>query len=162
MSDDHDRPAPEVGTALPRRTVLAVGAFGAAGAALAACGGSSSSGAAASSGAAGASASAAASGAPLAAAGPASEVPVGGAVIVPVGDTAYVVAQPSAGTYVAHSAVCPHQGCLCNAVTSGKAVCPCHGSEFNAETGAVEKGPAKEGLAPASVSVAQGTLMLPS
>ena len=64
-------------------------------------------------------------------------------MIVPVGGTAYVVAQPTAGNYVAHSAICPHQGCLCNAVQSGKAICPCHGSEFNVQTGAVEKGPAK-------------------
>ncbi len=155
-------------TALPRRVVLAAGALGAAGAALAACGGSgaggSSSGAtssdATSSGAT--SSGAASTGAALTAAGPASEVPVGGAVIVPVGETAYVVAQPTAGNYVAHSAICPHQGCLCNAVQSGKAICPCHGSEFNVQTGAVEKGPAKEGLAPAAVQVEQGNLLLPS
>ncbi len=146
--------------ALPRRVVLAAGALGAAGAALAACGGSgaggSSSGAnasdATSSGAT--SSGAASTGAALTAAGPASEVPVG--------ETAYVVAQPTAGNYVAHSAICPHQGCLCNAVQSGKAICPCHGSEFNVQTGAVEKGPAKEGLAPAAVQVEQGNLLLPS
>lgn len=145
-------------TALPRRVVLAAGALGAAGAALAACGGSGAGGS--SSGAT--SSGAASTGAALTAAGPASEVPVGGAVIVPVGETAYVVAQPTAGNYVAHSAICPHQGCLCNAVQSGKAICPCHGSEFNVQTGAVEKGPAKEGLAPAAVQVEQGNLLLPS
>lgn len=144
--------------ALPRRVVLAAGALGAAGAALAACGGSGAGGS--SSGAT--SSGAASTGAALTAAGPASEVPVGGAVIVPVGETAYVVAQPTAGNYVAHSAICPHQGCLCNAVQSGKAICPCHGSEFNVKTGAVEKGPAKEGLAPAAVQVEQGNLLLPS
>ncbi len=144
--------------ALPRRVVLAAGALGAAGAALAACGGSGAGGS--SSGAT--SSGAASTGAALTAAGPASEVPVGGAVIVPVGETAYVVAQPTAGNYVAHSAICPHQGCLCNAVQSGKAICPCHGSEFNVQTGAVEKGPAKEGLAPAAVQVEQGNLLLPS
>lgn len=168
MTEDRDPAAAQRGgTAMPRRTVLAVGALGAAGAALAACGGSTStsSGSSASGSAAGgasASAAASASGGPLAAAGPASQVPVGGAAIVPVGQTAYVVAQPTAGSYVAHSAICPHQGCLCNAVQSGKAICPCHGSEFNVDTGAVEKGPAQEGLAPAEVKVAEGNLLLPS
>ena len=83
---------------------------------------------------------------------------MGGATIIAVGDTAYVVAQPTKGNFVAHSAVCPHQGCLCNAVEGKTAVCPCHGSKFNVETGAVEQGPAKEGLAPATVTDNGGTL----
>ena len=62
------------------------------------------------------------------------------------------------GNFVAHSAVCPHQGCLCNAVEGKTAVCPCHGSKFNVETGAVEQGPATEGLAPATVTDNGGTL----
>jgi nitrite reductase/ring-hydroxylating ferredoxin subunit len=87
-------------------------------------------------------------------------VPVGGAAIVKSGSTAYVVAQPTAGQFVAHSAVCPHAGCLCNQISGAEAVCPCHGSRFNATTGAVVRGPAKTGLAPANVTADGGTLQL--
>lgn len=141
------------GTAgLGRRTVLGVGVAGAAGLALVACGGSSDAGGSAS--------SAAPAGGTPQPGGSTSQVPVGGAAIIPVGDTAYVVAQPTEGEFVAHSAVCPHQGCLCNEVAGSKAICPCHGSEFNAETGEVEKGPATQGLAAATVTVTDGTLEL--
>jgi Rieske Fe-S protein len=40
------------------------------------------------------------------------------------------------------------------------AICPCHGSAFNADTGAVQRGPATRGLAPASVAVVDGTLQI--
>lgn len=134
---------------LPRRTVLAVGAAGAAGLTLAACSSSGDGGGGQASPGAGA---AAGNG------GSADQVPVGGAAIVSVGDTAFVVAQPTAGNFVAHSAVCPHQGCLCNEVVGPNAVCPCHGSEFDAESGAVKRGPATKPLAPANVTVTDGTL----
>jgi thiosulfate dehydrogenase [quinone] large subunit len=62
------------------------------------------------------------------------------------GDPALVV-QPKAGTFLAFDAVCPHAGCMVqydrnNATFS----CPCHGSQFNGTTGAVEVGPASRGL----------------
>lgn len=156
--------AEDTTTAAPmaRRTVLAAGVVGVAGAALAACGGSGSSGssAASSAPASAGGASAGAAGTASGAATAASQVPTGGAAIISANDTAYVVAQPTEGTFVAHSAVCPHQGCLCTEIVEGKAVCPCHGSEFNVETGAVEKGPATEGLAPADVTVEGGSLVL--
>lgn len=142
---------------LPRRAVLGMGALGVAGLTLAACGGAT--GESVESGAADAGADSGGAGT-AGDAGPASSIPVGGAAIVAVGDTAYVVAQPSAGQFVAHSAVCPHQGCLCNVLADNKAICPCHGSEFDADTGAVEKGPATRGLAPASVEVVDGTLQI--
>ncbi len=142
---------------LPRRTVLGLGAIGMASVTLAACGGAS--GESNETGAADAGADSGGAGSP-GDAGPASAVPVGGAAILAVNDTAYVVAQPTEGTFVAHSAVCPHQGCLCNTVVGSNAVCPCHGSEFNTESGAVEKGPATRGLAPASVTVADGSLQI--
>lgn len=125
---------------------MAAGAVGAAGLTLAACGGSGdSAGGQATPGAGGSG-------------GSAEQVPVGGAAIVSVGDTAYVVAQPTAGNFIAHSAVCPHQGCLCNEVVGANAVCPCHGSEFDVESGAVKRGPAAQPLAPATVTVTNGTL----
>lgn len=151
---------------LPRRTVLAVGVVGAAGAALAACGGGSSTSESSASpadttpGAADSPTATSGGGAAGSDIGAASQVPVGGAVIIAANDTAYVVAQPEEGKFVAHSAVCPHQGCLCNRITDGEAVCPCHGSVFNAVTGEVEQGPATSGLAAAQVTVENGQLFV--
>lgn len=85
---------------------------------------------------------------------------MGGAAIIAANDTAFVVAQPEEGKFVAHSAVCPHQGCLCNRINDGDAVCPCHGSVFNAVTGEVERGPATTGLAAAQVTVENGQLFV--
>ena len=148
---------------MPRRTVLAVGVAGATGVALAACGGSDP--AASETGAAGTSsngsnANGGASAQVPQAGGQATSVPVGGAAILAAGQNTYVVAQPTAGEFVAHSAVCPHQGCLCNQIQTDRAICPCHGSTFNAVTGEVLTGPAKTGLAKATVSNDAGILML--
>jgi thiosulfate dehydrogenase [quinone] large subunit len=81
--------------------------------------------------------------------GPASVVPVGGAgsFLDPgTGDPSLVI-QPRAGTFVAFDAVCPHAGCTVQYEADVKVlVCPCHGSRFNADTGAVEQGPAPTGL----------------
>lgn len=150
-----------------RRTVLAVGMAGAAGVALAACGGGNETSTDATS--APAPADATTSAAPESGAdssgsgtnvGSVDQVAVGSATIIAANDTAFVVAQPEEGTFVAHSAVCPHQGCLCNRITDGDAVCPCHGSRFDAVTGEVEQGPATTGLAPATVSVENGQLFI--
>ena len=61
-----------------------------------------------------------------------------------------IVAQPSAGTYVAFSAACPHQCCIVsyNAAHT-EFVCPCHGSTFDIR-GQVRGGPAPNGLQPLS------------
>lgn len=135
---------------LTRRNVLTAGALGVAGIAVAGC--SSDSGAAQGSGA----------GEPQPSTSPAkpgqslipvADVPDGGGVIVDVASTAVVITQPEAGTYVGLSAVCPHQGCLCNAVENGKIICPCHGSQFSITDGAVVQGPATTGLEPVPVEV---------
>jgi thiosulfate dehydrogenase [quinone] large subunit len=89
--------------------------------------------------------------------GPASDVPVGGAASFSdpaTGDPSLVV-QPQSGTFLAFDAVCPHAGCTVEWDPSGKLfVCPCHGSEFNGHTGAVETGPAVTGLT--SIRIAEG------
>ena len=81
--------------------------------------------------------------------GPAKDVPVGGAASFTdpgTGDPAIVI-QATAGKFVAFDAVCPHAGCTVGYDQSAALiVCPCHGSQFNAATGAVETGPAPTGL----------------
>lgn len=81
--------------------------------------------------------------------GPASDVPVGGAAsfINPnTGDPSLVV-QPKSGSFLAFDAVCPHAGCTVQYDNSARIfICPCHGSEFNGLTGAVQVGPATTGL----------------
>jgi thiosulfate dehydrogenase (quinone) large subunit len=81
--------------------------------------------------------------------GPAADVPVGGSASFQdpsSGDPAIVI-QAKAGDFVAFDAVCPHAGCTVGYSSARKViVCPCHGSQFNAETGAVEQGPAASNL----------------
>lgn len=81
--------------------------------------------------------------------GPASAVPVKGAATFQdpaTGDPAVVV-QPKAGTFLAFDAVCPHAGCTVDYEPGHRLFfCPCHGSQFNGSTGAVEVGPASSGL----------------
>ena len=59
------------------------------------------------------------------------------------------------GTVVGHTAICTHQGCTV-AAGGADANCPCHGSKFNAATGAVLNGPAVSPLAVVAVTVANG------
>ncbi|MEV7183108.1 Rieske 2Fe-2S domain-containing protein [Kitasatospora sp. NPDC093102] len=85
---------------------------------------------------------------------PAASVPVGGSAQVkdPVtGDAVYIV-QPKAGQYCAFSAVCTHTGCAVDAPKDGRLYCPCHGSRFDAATGAVINGPAVKPLPRYAVS----------
>jgi thiosulfate dehydrogenase [quinone] large subunit len=89
--------------------------------------------------------------------GPAKDVPVGGSASFSdphTGDPSIVI-QPNAGKFVAFDAVCPHAGCTVEYDQSNTViVCPCHGSQFNASTGAVEVGPAATGLKP--IGIAEG------
>ncbi|MFF7633885.1 Rieske (2Fe-2S) protein [Kitasatospora sp. NPDC008050] len=75
-------------------------------------------------------------------------VPVGGSATVTdpaSGDTVYIV-QPTAGQYCGLSSVCTHAGCAVDAPKQGQLHCPCHGSKFDATTGAVLAGPAVKPL----------------
>ena len=82
-----------------------------------------------------------------------SAVPVGSALVVEAADgVPVVVAQPTAGEIVGFSARCTHQGCAVT-VAGGELDCPCHGTRFDAVSGAVLAGPATEPLTPFAVRV---------
>ena len=127
-----------------RRTVLAsAGALGALGTvALAGCGTTA--------GAVANSASNAATGAVKEAISKVT-IPVGGGKIF--ADQKIVVTQPTAGNFKAFSAVCTHQGCIVADVSGGTINCGCHGSAFDAATGAVKQGPATQPLPEKKVTV---------
>ncbi|WP_457028977.1 QcrA and Rieske domain-containing protein [Kitasatospora sp. P5_F3] len=78
----------------------------------------------------------------------AASVPVGGSAQVKdpaSGDAVYIV-QPKAGQYCGFSSVCTHSGCAVDAPKNNQMYCPCHGSKFDATTGAVINGPATKPL----------------
>ena len=85
-------------------------------------------------------------------------VPAGGGVVLP--DRKLVLTRDAAGTVRAFTATCPHQGCTVSDVTDGHIDCPCHGSRFDAATGAVVRGPATTGLRPVAV-VVRGAQVFP-
>ncbi len=69
-----------------------------------------------------------------------------------------VLTRSAAGELHAFSSVCTHQGCPVNQVSGTTIHCPCHGSRFDAATGAVVTGPAARALAPVRVSVRGGSV----
>lgn len=81
--------------------------------------------------------------------GRASSVPVGGSASFTdpsTGDPSLVI-QQNQGEFVAFDAVCPHAGCTVAYQPSARIIaCPCHGSEFDASTGGLIRGPATRGL----------------
>jgi Rieske Fe-S protein len=78
-------------------------------------------------------------------------VPDGGGVI-----TGGVVVVREGTDVHAFSARCTHLGCTVNSVSKGKIFCPCHGSVFDARTGAVLQSPATRPLPRVSVTVRNG------
>jgi thiosulfate dehydrogenase [quinone] large subunit len=93
--------------------------------------------------------------------GLASSVPVGGAAAFtdPSLQSPAFVLQPKPGTFVAFSRICTHEGCTVNFDRKTEEfVCPCHGSIFNATTGAVIQGPAPTPLPSIPVSESDGHL----
>jgi nitrite reductase/ring-hydroxylating ferredoxin subunit len=85
------------------------------------------------------------------------DVPEGGALSVGDADgNRLLLTQASAGTIVALSAVCTHQGCTVEA-DGGELVCPCHGSVFDL-SGANVSGPARRPLSEVDVHVVDGAV----
>jgi nitrite reductase/ring-hydroxylating ferredoxin subunit len=84
---------------------------------------------------------------------PLSRLPAGGGVVL--GQEGIVLARSAGGQVHAFSAVCTHQGCTVG-VSGRTLACPCHGSVFNLDTGAVLHGPAARPLPSIQVSVRNG------
>jgi Rieske Fe-S protein len=144
------------GRDVDRRTVIrtagvvGVGVVGAA--AVAACGGGSGSTAGGSAGDAAGSAGSANVVIKVA------DIPVGGGKVFDA--TKVVVTQPKAGEFKAFSAICTHKGCTVAGVANGTITCPCHGSTYDASTGAVTGGPAPAPLPSKTVKVSGGSLTI--
>jgi len=77
---------------------------------------------------------------------------------VVLSDQDVVVTLASDSTVHAFSATCTHQGCTVDAVQNGVITCPCHGSRFDARTGAVLTGPAPRPLPAVAVVVRNGAV----
>jgi Rieske Fe-S protein len=85
-----------------------------------------------------------------------SAVPIGGGVVVPAARV--VLTRDASGSLHAFSALCTHQGCVVTSVRRGTINCPCHGSRFDANTGAVVSGPAPAPLAAVATEVTGGVV----
>jgi thiosulfate dehydrogenase [quinone] large subunit len=96
--------------------------------------------------------------------GLASDVPVGGSASFtdPTSGDPGLVLQLTKGRFAAYDAICPHAGCTVGYSSAAKLiVCPCHGSEFDPNTGAVVNPPAQHGLSSIQVAVdASGELVI--
>lgn len=79
------------------------------------------------------------------------QVPVGGGIVLT--DQKVVVTQPTEGKFKAYTAVCTHQQLLVTSVEDGVIHCSNHGSEYDAATGEVTRGPAPSALAAVEIKV---------
>jgi Rieske Fe-S protein len=147
---------------MERRAVLTSGAViagaGIAAVTLAACGDNSGSAPDSASGSApAASAGSASSGVKIAMV---SDVPVGSifAFEDPQGGPAFLL-QPAAGTFLAYSGICTHNGCTVGYdEAAAEFACPCHGARFEVATGEPVQGPAQQPLAKIAVVESGGTV----
>lgn len=143
-----------IDSTVTRRSVLAAGAAGAGGVALAAC--SSSSSKSSTPGGNGGNDTSAPADSPLA---KLADIEVGKCVSAKLPDgKAAIVSRPTSDTAVAFSAKCTHMGCIVQPA-GDELHCPCHGSKYNALTGAVIHGPAPEPLPKINVRVSNGEVV---
>jgi Rieske Fe-S protein len=86
-------------------------------------------------------------------------IPVGGAILVKdAAGKPVILSQPTAGTVVAMTAICTHQGCTV-APAGAQLVCPCHGSVYKSADGSNVSGPAPKPLAAVTVHVVNGEVL---
>jgi Rieske Fe-S protein len=83
-----------------------------------------------------------------------SQIPVQGGIVLSAAKV--VLSRSPSGDVRGFSAICTHQGCTVGSVQGGQILCPCHGSRFDAQTGAVISGPARLPLTPVPVVVQNG------
>lgn len=88
-----------------------------------------------------------------------SDVPVGGSLGVQVDGSEVLLSQPEEGVPMAFSAVCTHQGCVV-AAAGASFDCPCHGSRYDAASGAVLNGPATRALSEIKVAVSDDRIVV--
>ncbi|TFC84557.1 ubiquinol-cytochrome c reductase iron-sulfur subunit [Cryobacterium sp. TMT3-29-2] len=86
------------------------------------------------------------------------DIPVGGSIEASLDGKPILISQPTAGTVVAFSAICTHQGCVVKPVEN-EFDCPCHGSKFDPTTGEALAGPATTPLATVKVTVTGDAVM---
>lgn len=70
-----------------------------------------------------------------------------------------LVARTGSDTFTALSATCTHQGCAITGFSGASFVCPCHGSQFDAN-GRVLNGPATRSLQQFNTQFANGVLTI--
>jgi Rieske Fe-S protein len=136
---------------ISRRTALAGGITGAGILTLTACGGSSGG----SADTAGGSRTDPGSSSTLATL---DSITVGEAVAAQLDGKPVLVSRPTASSAACFSAICTHQGCT--VAPAGRHLqCPCHGSVYDAATGAVISGPAPRALDRIPVVVDSGKVV---
>jgi Rieske Fe-S protein len=98
---------------------------------------------------------------------PKADQPLATLASIPVGQSAsaktsdgkpLIVSRPTDSTAACFSAICTHQGCTVNPA-GAELHCPCHGSVFDALTGAVKHGPAPSPLPKVAVKVTNGQVV---
>lgn len=136
---------------LPRREAVAVGATGISLIALVAC----SSAPASSSGGTSSAAASVKAGEPVV---KLADLKVGDSASGELDGKPILLNRTDDATVVAFSAICTHNGCKVN--PAGKELhCPCHGSKYDATTGAVLGGPAPKPLPKVDVHVTDGQVL---
>lgn len=90
-----------------------------------------------------------------------SDVPVGGGVLVDAGtDGLILLTQPTRGQIHAFNPTCPHAGAKVTPPQGNVITCPAHGSQFDATTGALVRGPAPHGLMTVPITVTAERVIL--
>lgn len=88
------------------------------------------------------------------------DVPVGSVFAFqdPQGGPAFLL-QPAAGTFLAYSGICTHNGCTVGYDESAaEFACPCHGARFEVATGEPVQGPAQKPLTRIAVAESGGVV----
>jgi cytochrome b6-f complex iron-sulfur subunit len=82
------------------------------------------------------------------------DVPEGGGLVVSKpGGGKILLVRPSGSDVKAFNAACTHQGTTVDPPKNGTITCPNHGSQYDANTGALKRGPAASALQAISVKV---------